>query len=229
MSASWRCLPHCDFPFKLRSCFPSRYSTPESQATGFGDSLQQPETMPVALVELKGLAVSQGWVSAIRLTLQAPANLQAKARETEYLRTVVGETASPQIELLNGHADAAQEQSMVRPLALAGDMRAQKVVPPVQGTGSEIDPRWMFEEHCPCLDIQSPSFWARQSIRSLVDSDYGRLPLPGVSKNRRSHRRRTDHRMIRMGCRMCHSFQFANAVLRSRQGRSCRPCYIHYC
>jgi hypothetical protein len=125
--------------------------------------------MPVALVEQQGVAGFQESVAAIRLTQQAPVHLKALDREAEYFRTAaVGETASSQaecpdkppalIESLNDHADAAQEHSVVLPLALAGDMLVRRAELPVQGTVSETCLRWMFEEHCPCPGTQSPSF-----------------------------------------------------------------------
>jgi len=126
-------------------------------------------TTPVVVVEQQGLAGFQGSVAAIRLTQETLAHLKALGREAECFRTAVAaETAFPEAarpdklaalaESLNDHADAAQEHSVLRPLASAVDTMARKAVPPVQGTELETCLRWMFEEHCLCLDIQSPSF-----------------------------------------------------------------------
>ena len=106
--------------------------------------------MPVAVVEQQGWAGFQGSVAAFRLIQEALVHLNVLGSGAECFRIVA------LAESLNDHA--AQEHSVLRPLALAVDTLARKAVPPVQGTGLETCRRWRFEEHCLCLGTQSPSF-----------------------------------------------------------------------
>jgi hypothetical protein len=110
-------------------------------------------TMPAAVVEQQGSAELQGSVAAIRLTRQNPAHLTALGHEAECPDKLAAPTES-----LNDHADAGQEHRVLLLLALAVEMLVRKPELRVQGTAAATCLRWMFEEHCPCLGTQLPSF-----------------------------------------------------------------------